>query len=867
MRRTQTTTALFAASFLILLHPAAAQTPGIQKLLEQMSLEEKISLLGGARDPIDLGEAGYWPGLPRLGIPPLRLADGPPGINVTKAATGMPAPVGLAATFSREAARSYGVVLGREARAREQDVLLAPHVNIVRDPLFRRNHTTLSEDPLLSAQLGVAEIAGIQNQGVMAQVKHLSAYNGTDDVVVDERTLHEIYLPAFEAAVRAGVASVMCSYSKVNGTWACENADLLNGILRGQWGFNGFVTSDWGAVHSPDALISGMDLEMPGREIAYRGGPVFRDGLLPLVESGQLPVGVIDRAVGRILGQMERFGLLEGTDESEVPSIDVVADAAIVRKIAADGAVLLKNEGDILPLEADDLASLAVIGPTGRQVAVGYLGERGAGFDDRLVGPLVALRQSTPEANIAYAVGTDLAGVPIPLSALSNQGTPGLLRKQTFPPTDATVVDRSMDFNGPTALAPNTEFSWMGTLTVATEGDYTFMVQPGGDGAEGGGTVAINGSRIVQSGTPGGGSLVAKKWSSLLPTPDGRDNARTTVHLAAGAHKIELTASSTGDAPLSIRFAWMTPELRRRQIDAAVALAKTVRTPVVFAWNGVGHSFALPEDQNGLIERVAAVNPRTIVVLNTGSPVAMPWRDRVRGIVEMWYPGQEGGWATADILLGRVNPAGRLPVTFPVRLEDGPARASGHPERLGVPALSGGAGVLFTETLGRLMGSLGVPEQFVQGGRQGVFTATYSEGIAVGYRWYDQQKIDPLFCFGYGLSYTSFEYSDLTVRRDGDGFNVSFTLRNSGSRSGAEVPQIYLGPVHDPPVPMAPRSLVGFERVELEPDQSERLTIHLGERQLSYWSTAEHGWVLPNGGRRVTIGASSRDIRLEGGIP
>ena len=290
-----------------------------------------------------------------------------------------------------------------------------------------------------------------------------------------------------------------------------------------------------------------------------------------------------------------------------------------------------------------------------------------------------------------------------------------------------------MDFDGPNALDPDTETTWTGTLRVASEGDYTFMVQPGGgEGAEGGGTIAIDGVRIVQSGTPGGGSVVAKKWSSLLPTLDGRDNARATLHLAAGEHGIELTASSTGEGPLSIRFAWMTPERRREQIDAAVSLAKTVRTPVIFAWNSVGRSFALPEDQDELIERVAAVNPRTIVVLNSGGPVAMPWKDRVRAIVETWYPGQEGGWAIADMLLGRVNPGGKLPVTFPVRLEDAPARANGHPERMGVP------------------------EELPGGGQDGVLAATYSEGIAVGYRWYDQQKIEPLFPFGHGLSYTRF---------------------------------------------------------------------------------------------------------------
>ena len=237
-----------ALSPLVLLNP---RRPRAQSLLQRMTLEEKLSLVHGARDPEDLGQAGYWPGLPRLGIPPLRFADGPAGINVNRDATGMPAPVGLAATFDVEAARLYGVVLGRDAAALRQNVVLAPHVNIVRDPLFRRNHTALSEDPLLTAELAAAQIRGIQSEGVMAQVKHLAAYNGAQNVVVDERTLHEIYLPAFEAAARAGVASAMCAYNKVNGDWACENAELQNRTLRTQLGFTGFITSDWGAVHGP----------------------------------------------------------------------------------------------------------------------------------------------------------------------------------------------------------------------------------------------------------------------------------------------------------------------------------------------------------------------------------------------------------------------------------------------------------------------------------------------------------------------------------------------------------------------------------------------------------------------------------------
>src|ERR1035441_2213215 len=372
---------------------AQPQARDIDGLLRQMSLDEKISLLHGARDPKNLGEAGYWPGLPRLGIPPLRLADGPCGVNVNRDATGMPAPVGLAATFNPEAARLYGVVMGRDARALEQDILLAPHVNIVRDPLFRRNHTTLGEDPLLSARLGAAEIAGIQSQGVMAQVKHLAGYNGSNDVIIDERTLREIYLPAFEAAVQAGAASAMCAYNRINGAWACENPALQNGILRGEWGFTGFVTSDWGAVHSTLALAAGLDLEMPGREIAGRpGGPYFGDALQAAVRSGAVAAVAVDSALARILRQLDRFHLLDPKPPARPASIDVEADAKIVRDIAGQSAVLLKNEGGALPIAAADLASLAVIGPTGGQLAAGFLGERAAGFAAPLGGRPAAPR-------------------------------------------------------------------------------------------------------------------------------------------------------------------------------------------------------------------------------------------------------------------------------------------------------------------------------------------------------------------------------------------------------------------------------------------------------------------------------------------
>jgi beta-glucosidase len=823
--------AAVSLNLVVCVMPGQTQRPAsadIRVLLRQMTLDEKISLVHGARDPEDLGQAGYWPGLPRLGIPLMRFADGPSGVNVNQDATAMPAPVGLAAAFSERAARLYGIVMGREARALRQDVLLAPHMNIVRDPLFRRNHTTLSEDPLLTARLAAAEITGIQSQGMMAQVKHLAGYNGSDDVVIDERTLHEIYLPAFEASVRAGVASVMCSYNRINGQRACESSELQNDVLRGAWGFEGFITSDWGAIRTPLAISKGVDLEMPGRELAgRRGGPYFADALKSSIASGSVPVAALDNAVTRILSQMARFQMLDRSGPARPDTIDIETDANIVLGIAEQGAVLLKNEGGLLPLEYADLASLAVIGPTAGQLAAGFMGERGYGFERRLIAPLEALRKSAPGANVRYSIAVDLTGVPIPASALSLDGRRGL----------------DLDFAGQRTLAPRTEHTWNGTLTVCGGGDYTFMVQPAlGNGSEGGGTIAVDGRIVSRTGGPGfGGTGIApKKWSSLLPTTDGRDNGRGSISLAAGPHRIEVTAHSTGDAPLAIRFSWITPESRRADIDAAVATAKAVRTPVVFAWSGASAAF-LPEGQDELIARVAAANSRTIVVLNAGGPVAMPWKNSVRAILAMWYPGQEGGWATANLLLGRANPAGKLPVTFPVRLEDAPARAAGHPER--VP-------------------QGGPPVAAASGGDAPV--VTFSEGIAVGYRWYDQQNIEPLFPFGHGLSYTRFEYAGLSVKRASSGIDVTFTLRNVGSRKGADVPQVYLGPVEHAPISMVPKSLAGFERIELEPGQSRTVTMHVGARDLSYWSTVEHGWVVAHGTRPVYVGASSRDIRLMG---
>ncbi len=333
---------------------------------------------------------------------------------MNRASTALPAPIALAATFDSSAARLYGRILGREARALHQDVLLAPHINIDRDPLFGRNQTTFGEDPYLVGVMAAEFTRGVQDQGVMVQIKHLAGYNGSGNVEIDERTLHEIYLPAFEAAIQAGASSIMCAYNKVNGPYSCENADIQNDIIRSQLGFRGFITSDWGATHSTEAITKGLDLEMPGPREGTK--TYFTELLADAIRSGRIPESALDEAVGHILYEMDQFHMLDGARKAPNPIIDIEADARASQAIAEGSAVLLKNENSILPLRISDLDSLLLIGPTAGQLAVGAGGERGYGFEERFVSPLNALRQAagtSGEGKIRYVVGDDLTGVPL----------------------------------------------------------------------------------------------------------------------------------------------------------------------------------------------------------------------------------------------------------------------------------------------------------------------------------------------------------------------------------------------------------------------------------------------------------------------
>ena len=829
---------LLLGTMMVLAHSSLANpifSERVQALIEKMSLEEKLALTQGGRDPAYLGQAGYVAGVPRLGIPALRLADGPVGILNRYDTTALPQAIGLAATFDPDLARDYGVVLGAEARATGMDVVLGPMVNIARVPNWGRNITSFGEDPLLASRLVATEISGIQSQGAMATTKHFVANNQSEhqggglnnepgyDFVVDARTLHEIYLPAFEAAVRAGTASIMAAYNHVNGAWNAENRDTLTGLLRDELGWPGFVMSDWHANHSSAAMAAGLDMEMPGLgPVAPVGteAPYFGEPLKARLASGALPRQALDAAVGRILTQMERLGMLDGRRVAAPASIDVEAHAAVARKIAMLGAVLLTNDG-ALPLRGGNLSDkIALIGPTARQVAVGPGGGRSEGFAQRLVSPLEALK-AAGAAQLQFAVGDDLEGAAIPASAFRTEdGREGLMRSSFDGVGD--VFETQVDHVG-SALPTGRRFAWHAKLRVPETGLYLLSTQSWGGATE----LALEGSIKATSARLAFGNGVPHRLSSLLPTTDGLDNGQSFIRLEAGReYLLVLTAQAESYSPMQVRLAWVTPDMQRRNRQQAIEAARGARTAIVFAWARGGEGFdasqnlSLPYDQDALIAEVAAANPNTLVVLNTGNPVSMPWRAQVHAILEMWFPGQEGGWATADLLTGRANPAGRLPITFPERALDTPALAPDHPERSGAGADK---------------------------------AVVYSEGIFVGYRYYAEMGRAPAFAFGHGLSYAHFEYSDLRVAATRAGARVSFRVHNAGTVAGIDSPQIYVGRPEHPPVPMAPRTLAGFARVRLNPGEAQAVSVEIARQQMSYWSTDTHRWTLARGQREVYV--------------
>jgi beta-glucosidase len=695
-------------------------------------------------------------------------------------------------------------------------------------------------------------------------------------VFIDEQTLHEVYMAPFAAAVKAGVSSIMCSYNKINGPYSCGNADNLKTMLKGENHFEGFVTSDWGATHATDFINAGLDMEMSGplpvsfigpmyfvngprRETGEErrpGGTALSDAGLPeepvqkpwhgtrdswpttdlkkLIASGAVSEETITRAAGRVLVEMDRFGYLDGKNKLDVTPSDNAPDVKIVERTAIDAAVLLKNDRGALPLKAADLENLALIGPGAAQtVAVGMTGEKAVGLPALEVGPLAALKElAGSSAPVTYAAADDMEGSAIPAQYLSHFGELGLERRVFR--ENAVSIDRAINFTqaGGNALPANQSIVWSGTLTAPESGKYRIYLQLLGCY----GSVKID-DQIVDRNRPNWihGEVIQAGEANLFPTTDGLDNVRAAVELSAGEHRIAIEVDPDGsNNPTQVRVSWVTPSEQEKNYRAAIEAARQAKTAVVFAWSRTRPVFALPGDQDQLIRDVAAANANTIVVLNVSQPVAMPWLNQVKAVLQMWWPGDRGGPATAKVLLGQANPAGRLPFTWAKRLEDTPAGDPKFPER----------------------SADGVDGK-----------TTFSEGVLVGYRWYDHQNIEPLFPFGFGLSYTSFAYSGMkTAAANDGGLDVSVSIRNTGAAAGDEVAQVYLDkPARTPAgVQFADRILAGFERVHLNAGESRLVSIHVPQRELQYWSTAQHTWVTAAGTRTLTMGGSSRDRKLEG---
>ncbi len=797
----------------------------VEELLAQMTLAEKVALLSGQ-------DIWHTTPIERLGIPAIVMTDGPHGVRATNPEVGrqvgpttaFPTGVSMAASWNPALIERVGQALAEETRGMGCDILLGPCVNIARYPLAGRNFESFSEDPYLAGRIAVAYIRGLQSRGVGASLKHYAANNHETErhrasSEVDERTLREIYLAQFEMAVKeAQPWTVMCSYNRVNGVYASEHPYLLRKILKEEWGFQGALISDWGATHNGyQAVAAGLDLEMPGPAKYLRL-------VGEAVANWQVDPQVVDEAARRVL----RLVLLSGRMDGRVSkgAVNTPAHQALARELAEEAITLLKNEGGVLPLPAD-LRSVAVLGPNAAEAVIGGGGSSRVDPPYR-VSPLEALRKMLgKQVRVEHERGCDNYDQPfhVPLSWLP-QGLKGeffLTPDFSDPPAHVREGMRPEFWYhiswSDGKLVPGS-VRWSGTLHLPEDGLYSFVLYHAGQVR-----LYVDGDLLLESEghAERGGQAHVNRVLRAGPH-DLRIEYRRPPHEDIMAYRLGI-----GQA---------FPEGEDPRLDRAVELAKNSDVALVFVGYPEGYEtegmdrphMDLPGGQNRLIEAIAAVNPRTVVIVNAGAPVTMPWAEKVAAIVLAYYPGQENGNAVARVLLGKVNPSGKLPVTFPRRLQD-------HPTYINRPY-------------------------------PGCREVRYGEGIFVGYRYFDYADVEPLFPFGHGLSYTTFEYRQLKVPKKikrGQPVTLALTVSNVGPRAGKEVVQVYISDVAAS-LPRPPKELKAFAKVELKPGQSKEVTFTLEERAFAFYDPQRRDWVVEPGEFEVLVGASSRDIRLRGKI-
>jgi len=818
---------LLLASFPVMAQELlTASEQRIDSILKEMTVEEKVDLLAGV-------DFFYLRGVPRLGVPKMRMIDGPMGVRNDGPATAFPGGIALAATWNATLAENIGIEFGRDARAKGAHYLLAPGVNIYKLPISGRNFEYMGEDPFLAGKLAVGFIKGVQSQDVSATIKHFAANNSEfdrnhTDSIVDERTLREIYLPAFEAAVKEGkVGAIMDGYNLTNGDYMSQHAYLNNDVAKDEWGFDGVIMSDWISTYDTLGMANGgLDIEMP-----Y---PTHfnRDTLLPAIESGDVSIATVDDKVRRILRVAERFGWLDREQlDLSVPRYNVAGRQSALQG-AREGIVLLKNENAVLPIDRTNVRTIFVVGPNTHPAVVGAGGSsKTEPFAS--VSILKGLGDNAgSETRVLHADGipslTDM--VRSTQFSIDEKGEQPGMHAQYFASDDLSgdaVISREeprveigLGPGGPFYPPDTASERWTGFYSATNGGTFDVVVASAGDR---GGYYRV----FIDE------ELVFDSWTLNKAIVD-----YVSLKLTAGTHKVVLEHRGRQKWP-GDRLLLAISRHGDRVSNAAKTMAADADFVVIAAGfddstesEGADRTFKLPPGQDELINAMLDANKRTAVVMTAGGAVDMnAWIDRTPALMQAWYPGQEGGTAIAEILFGDVNPSGRLPATFERHLEDNPSFDSYYPE-------------------------------------PGTLKTYYREGIFVGYRGFESKNIEPLFPFGHGLSYTSFEYGELSVSPDSTGggeVRVSFDLTNSGNRAGAEVAQVYVGDSHSD-VARPPKELKGFAKVYLQPGETRRVSVQLDRRSFAYYDVEASDWRVTPGTFEILVGQSSKDIVLKGQV-
>lgn len=800
----------------------------IEQLLSEMTLEEKVSILSGE---------DFWsvPAVPRLGIGKLRVTDGPNGargggslVGGVKSAS-FPVGIAIGATWNVPLTREIGAALADEVKSKGAHVLLAPTVNIHRSVTNGRNFECYSEDPFLSAELAVGYIEGLQGQGIAATIKHFVGNESeiertTMSSEIDERALREIYLIPFEWAVKkAETWGVMSSYNRLNGTFTSEHNWLLTTVLRDEWGFDGIVMSDWFGSHSTaETVNAGLDLEMPGPP-RDRG-----QKLIDAVNSGAVSPEALDKRVTAMLRLMQRTGSLDDHRPHQEQAIDRPEHRALIRRAGAEAAVLLKNNG-ALPLKPK--SRIAVIGPNARRAQIMGGGSAQLNAHYR-VSPWQGLAAQFGESNLSYAPGCNNDRFEPVLRGAFAVDYFDNVKLEGAPVHRGTIEDANA--------------FWVGHVAEGKVDPLHFSARiharftPEKSGLHRVGIYSAGLSKVFVD-----GKLIAEAWTNWTKGrtffEEGCDEVVGTVHLDAGrAYDVTIEFATKDFATLGLAAfsCGIGLPLGDEAITEAIRIARNADVALLFIgrngeWDTEGSDLPgieLPGRQNELAAAVAAANPNTVVVLQTGGPVEMPWINSVRAVLQAWYPGQEAGNAIADVLSGAAEPGGRLPQTFPVRWADNPAHSQ---DREVYPGLEG--------------------------------KVRYEEGIFVGYRHYDRLGMTPLFPFGFGLSYTSFTLSDLTL--DDSGFeadgtvNATLTVTNTGARAGSTVVQLYIS---DPEAssPRPAKELKAFVKVALEPGESRQVMLTLDARSFAFYRAEARHWLVEAGKFTLRVGQSSADLPL-----